>query len=143
MGYFLNQCSSDAWDVIQGRKKIVGNKIILYKNVKEKVDTNEYGWLTPDGTFYPVEFGKHQEWASKYLLKEFQNGNIDLKCGEDPGDKLCEMGFILLHNPYGYNFSVTRDIRKVITRKQRDFLINYFEKRNMKNWMDKLCKKEL
>lgn len=28
MGYFLDQCASDAWDVINGRKKIIGNKII-------------------------------------------------------------------------------------------------------------------
>lgn len=40
--------------------------------------------------------------ASQYLLNEYREGNIELKCSEEPGDKLCELGFILLHNPHGY-----------------------------------------
>lgn len=133
----LNKCMNDAWDIVQGRKKIVRNKIIS-NNDKEM-----YGWLAPDGTFYPVDFGNHQDWASKYLLEQFRNENIDLKCGENPGDKLCEMGFILLHNPHGYNFSVTRDIRKVITKKQKDFLIDYFANMKLTDWIIKLDRNEI
>ena len=145
MGTFLDQCASDAWDVICGKKKIIGNRIVNCNKTKieEKKVNEDYGWLAPNGTFYSVEFANHQAWASKYLLDEYRKGNIELLCDKNPGDKLCEMGFILIHNPHGYNFSVTRDKEKRITNNQRDFLINYFEKRNMEQWLNKVYRDQL
>ena len=35
----------------------------------------DYGWLTPNGTFFSVEFGNHQEWAAQYFLNEYRNMN--------------------------------------------------------------------
>jgi hypothetical protein len=114
------------------------------KEYKEIKDTNQdYGWLAPDGKFYPVDFGEHQAWASQYLLEQYRNGKIDLKINEDPGDVLCKMGFILLHNPHKYNFSVTRDTSKRITNKQKEFLIKYFEGRNMDDWLNKIYQDEI
>lgn len=145
MGKYLDQCAKDAWDVIKGRKKIVGNKIIECNLTDENTEGQEekYGWLAPNGIFYSVEFGNHQAWASQYLLNEYRNGNIELKCDQDPGDKLCEMGFILLHSPHRYDFFVTRDYKKRITNKQKEFLIDYFEKRNMNQWLEKLYQEEI
>lgn len=74
MGKYLDQCADDAWEVISGRKKIVGNKII---DSEIKINREDYGWLAPNGEFFPVEFGNHQAWASKYLLDEYRNGNLD------------------------------------------------------------------
>lgn len=142
LGEFLDQCANDAREVIWGRKKIVGNRIFDC-NEKEKSEDKDFGWLAPNGSFYPVEFGEHQAWASQYLLNEYRNGNIELKCNEDPGDKLCEMGFILLHNPHEYNFSITRDCKKRITNRQKEFLIDYFEKRNMNKWLEKLYQEKI
>lgn len=144
MGEFLNQCANDAWEVIQGRKKIVGNRIIdCNKGEKIKNESKDFGWLAPDGTFYSVDFGNHQVWASKYLLDGYKKGNFDLKCNTNPGDKLCEMGFILIHNPYGYNLSITRDLSKRITLKQKDFLLDYFEKNGLTEWSYKLIENKL
>ena len=144
MGEFLDQCASDAWDIISGRKKIVRNKIVSCEDSEPKENTNQdYGWLAPNGKFYSVDFGCHQAWASKYLLDQYRNGSIDLNIGEDPEDVLCKIGFILLHNPHGYNFSVTRDNSKRITKKQEEFLIEYFENRNMKDWIDKIYQDEI
>lgn len=140
MGKYLNQCANDAWDVINGRKKIVGNKIIDSEIETMKED---YGWLAPNGTFYPVKFGNHQTWASKYLLDEYKNGNFDLKCSIDPGDKLCEIGFILIHNPHGYHLSITRDLSKRITLKQKDFLLDYFERNGLTEWSYKLIEDKM
>lgn len=140
MGKYLDQCTNDAWEVISGRKKIVGNKII---DSEIKINKEDYGWLSPNGEFFHVEFGNNQAWASKFLLNEYRKGNIELKCNEDPGDKLCEMGFILLHNPHEYNFSITRDCKKRITNRQKEFLIDYFEKRNMNKWLEKLYQEEI
>ena len=100
LGDILYQYASDALDVISGRKKIIGNKIVSCKNNELKEIINQdFGWLAPNGKFYPADFGEHQAWASKYLLEQYKNGKIDLKINEEPGDVLCKMGFILLHNP--------------------------------------------
>lgn len=144
MGKYLDQCLQDAWDITRGKKKIIGNRIVLCDDSTETIrDNNDYGWLAPNGEFYSVEFGEHQAWASQYLLNKYRNGNIELECDEDPSDKLCEMGFILLHNPHRYDFSVTRDYKKRITNKQKEFLIDYFEKRNMNQWLEKLYQEEI
>ncbi len=141
MGKFLDQCENDAWEVIWGRKKIVGNRIFDC-NEKEKSENKDFGWLAPNGSFYPVEFGEHQAWASQYLLNEYKKGNLEQKCKENPGDKMCEIGFILIHKPYGY-FSISRSYEKRITKKQKEFLVSYFEKRNMDQWLEKLYQEEL
>ena len=133
----LNKCMNDAWDIIQGRKKIVRNKIISNTN-KEM-----YGWLAPDGKFYKSGFGEHQDWAGKYLLKQFRNENIDLKCGENPGDKLTEIGWILIHNPSGFQLSITRDKSKRITIRQKDFLLEYFANMKLTDWIAKLDRNEI
>ena len=141
----LNQCAKDAWDIIQGRKKIVENRIVDCDPEidEQKQENTDYGWLAPNGKFYPVEFGNHQAWASQYLSDEYGNGNIESKCVDDPSDRLCEMGFILIHNPHGYNFSITRNYNKRITTRQEDFLIEYFEQRDMKEWLYKIYRGEL
>ena len=58
MGSILEQCANDAWDVIRGRKKIIGNTIVDVQEESESVDKTEteYGWLSPDGVFYTVEW---------------------------------------------------------------------------------------
>jgi hypothetical protein len=129
MGKYLDQCCDDAWDVIRGRKKIVENKIIKIEDVEEIKNKNEeeYGWLAPDGTFYSVEFGNHQVWASEYLLKLYREGKISyeqarLKDNDDAGDRLIDMGWILIHNPHGYDFKITRNLSKRVTNKQKDYL---------------------
>ena len=83
--------------------------------------------MAPDGTFYPVEFGNHQAWASEYLLKLYSNGQISdeqarPKDNGDVGDLLTDMGWILIHNPHGYNFKITRNLSKRVTNKQKDYL---------------------
>lgn len=144
MGKVLNQCANDAWEVIQGRKKIVGNRIIdCNKGEKIKNESKDFGWLAPDGTFFPVEFGNHQTWASKYLLEEYRRGDLELSCGKNPGDKLCEIGFILIHNPHGYHLSITRDSSKRITLRQKDFLLDYFEKNGLTEWSYKLLEDKM
>lgn len=61
---YLDQCANDAWEVIRGRKKIIGNKIIECNLTDKNIENQEenYGWLAPNGIFYSVEFGKHQAW---------------------------------------------------------------------------------
>lgn len=145
MGKYLDQCASDAWEVIRGRKKIIGNKIIDCNLADKNVESQEenYGWLAPNGKFYHVDFGEHQAWAAQYLADEYRNGNLELTIDKDPGDALEAMGFILIHNPHGYNFSITRDCKKRMTNKQKEFLIDYFNERNMDDWLTKLDREDI
>ena len=128
MGEILDQCLKDAWDIVRGRMKIVGNRIIDVEDAEEPKKNKEvYGWLAPDGTFYPVEFGNHQAWASEYLLKLYHDGEISdeqarPKDNGDVGDLLTDMGWILIHNPHGYDFKITRNLSKRVTNKQKDYL---------------------
>ena len=41
MGSILDQCANDAWDVIRGRKRIIGNTIIDVQEASECVDKTE------------------------------------------------------------------------------------------------------
>lgn len=133
MGKYLAQYSKDAWDVVKGRKKVVGNRIIEVspvKDIEENKEETEYGWLSPDGTFYPVEFAKHQVWASNYVLKLCKNGDIsfDEAPGSDVGDWLVNRGWVLIHNPYQI-LKITRNPVGRLTKSQKEFLYDYLSAR--------------
>ena len=89
----------------------------------------DYGWLAPEGTFYPVEFPSHQSWAWKKLMELGAIEKYDLNAG-NAGDKLVEMGWALLHNPGMGTAFVTSSDAKPLTKKQKDFLFDYYTKRN-------------
>lgn len=124
----LDQCCDNAWDVIRGRKRIIGNKIINVTNAFVDANNEEqYGWLAPDGTFYSVEFGNHQAWAGEYLLNLYREGKISYEQARindngDIGGLLTDMGWILIHNPHGYGFKITRNLSKRVTNKQKEYL---------------------
>lgn len=136
MGSILDRCAKDAWNVIRGRKKIVGNSIIDIKE-KETDCSNkteiEYGWLAPDGIFYPVEFGNHQAWASEYLLRLYRENKITyeeakIEANQNAGDVFVNMGWILIHNPSNMLIKVTRNESKTITKSQKEFLYDFYTK---------------
>lgn len=132
MGKFLQQCADDAWDVIQGRKKVVGNKVVEVTDDTEGKEI-EYGWLEPSGKFHIVEFGKHQAWASKYISDLYYEGKIsyeesNLSNGQDSGDVLVNRGWVLIHNPSQRNIKITRDLSKRLTKAQADYLYDFLRK---------------
>lgn len=90
-----------------------------------------YGWIAPDGTFHPVEWGGHQEWARRYFKKKRGCDSLGLPIDEmnTPGDVLAERGWVLLHNP-GLGVPVITNT-KTLTDAQRDFLFDYYTKRGM------------
>lgn len=90
---------------------------------------DDYGWLAPDGTFYPVEFASHQSWAWRKLKELGAIEKHELNTGSY-GDKLVEMGWALLHNPGMGTAFVTSSDSKPLTKKQKDFLFDYYTKRN-------------
>lgn len=92
------------------------------------LDEEDYGWLEPDGTFHAVEWGDHQEWADDYLqehLDEDDYWEID-----HAGDYLTKHHWILLHNPAQGLARPTMDPSHNPTKAQREFLYDYYTKRN-------------
>lgn len=92
------------------------------------LDEEDYGWLEPDGTFHAVEWGDHQEWADDYLqehLDEDDYWEID-----HAGDYLTKHHWILLHNPAQGLARPTMDPSHNPTKAQREFLYDYYMKRN-------------
>lgn len=105
---------------------------------KTRYSTEDYGWLAPDGNFYDVEWGNHQEWAQNYIEEHFpevaDDSEVDLqqKCNVGligAGDWLVERGWILLHSPSQGIAFPTRNPLKRYTKAQQEFLYDYYMER--------------
>lgn len=96
-------------------------------------EDDDYGWLEPDGTYHPVEWCNHQDWATDYLKDKGKgwDGYRDLIGEYDtPGDVLVfKFGWVLLHNPGQGNAFPTFDSAKGMTKHQKEFLFDYYRKR--------------
>lgn len=91
---------------------------------------DNYGWLAPDGTFYPVKWGDHQSWAYKRAKKDYPDEAPKFPdCAS--GDILIRHNWILLHSPSMGVAKPQRDYTKRITKKQSDFLYGYYSDRNL------------
>lgn len=105
---------------------------------KKEHSTEDYGWLEPDGTFHEVEWGNHQEWAQRYIEENFpevaEDDDVDMqtKCNVGligAGDWLVERGWVLLHSPSQGIAQPTKNPVKRYTKKQQEFLYNYYMER--------------
>lgn len=86
-------------------------------------DIPEYGWLSPEGKFFAVEWGEHGKWAWEYVKDnkiESINGIFDA------GDLLAALGWVLLHNPmHGTaRATISKDVKLTIPQKR--FLYEYY-----------------
>lgn len=100
-----------------------------------------YGWLEPNGTWHPVKWGHHSQWAQEWLdeHKPFKD-NASLYWYEDKEgcrhhiydiDVLIQsLNWILLENPHHGLAQIKRNESKKMTRKQKEFLYDYFIKQN-------------
>lgn len=105
-------------------------------------EDDDYGWLEPDGTYHPVEWCEHGNWAGDYLRNKGKDadGYWDL-LGEhfDPGDALVyNFGWVLLHSPSRGNAFPTFDDTKGLTKPQKEFLFDYYRKRGRNREADAL-----
>lgn len=107
---------------------------------KEEHSTEDYGWLSPGGTFYEVEWGNHQQWAEKYIRTNMteeqwleagihEKGKFQSASYNTFGDWLVEHGWILLHSPSQGIAVPTRNPLKRYTKAQQEFLYDYYMER--------------
>ena len=101
------------------------------KNIK-----NNYGWLSPNGDFFEVEWGSHESWAREYIDKNYPDTPTGLfEEGYYSGDFLVKKGWLLLHNPYEVRGlpQITNDDISNATKRQKEFLYDFFMERDMPN----------
>lgn len=89
-----------------------------------------YGFIAPDGTFYPVAWCDHEDFAWKQIREHHQEEEaLDEFTGKD--FLICRKGWLLLHNPsQGKPLLTTGD--KPMTKAQREALFDYYTKYGMK-----------
>lgn len=97
----------------------------------ENAKTQEYdnfGYVTPDGSFIPSDYGTHEESAIKIVkemgwMKERRNSVYDL-CRDF---LVYVKGYALIHNPLmDGGYIVTHNPAKDLTKAQRETLHDYF-----------------
>lgn len=103
---------------------------------------NKLGWLSPDGTFYVVDYGSHQVFAENLIFDDAESGGElsrsfneyyknkkELCKWKDSyaiaADFLVEIGWVLIDDPSRYNVSITRNKTKRLTKPQKEFLFDY------------------
>lgn len=105
---------------------------------EDEHSTGDYGWLAPDGKFYEVEWGNHQEWAKEYIEGNFpeaaedDDADMQMKCNVGligAGDWLVERGWVLLHSPSQGIAHPTKNLIKRYTKAQQEFLYDHYMER--------------
>ena len=106
-----------------------------YEEERNRHRDEKYGWLSPDGTFYEVEFGDHSSWAFHYLLENYEGESLSEKVDliENANDVLVDKGWVLLHNPQYLKAEITRNPTKRYTKAQKEFLYDYMVLRHRNN----------
>lgn len=120
-------------DVDSTRLSIVDSFIRQAEWERDNPDEAEYGWLAPDGTFYPVDFAEHVEWATERVKKlyeqaESEETRLHIRANS-PDDYLRDLGWALLHNPFHGLAQVSASDIRPLTNKQCAFLFDYYTKR--------------
>ena len=123
---YLNQVNNKMGEVVFPKD----TNDILGTILQAMSDTGQdFGYLAPDGTWYDVDFGRHEAWAHEYLEKhpELTSGNPTriTYCADYLVQRL---HFCLVHAPSVHEIVLTH---QGLTKKQKDFLYDYFTKRNM------------
>ena len=95
---------------------------------KEDHPYNSFGYVLPDGTFYPSPFGTHEEAAIE-LVKEhgWKNEKLHSSYTLCRDFLIYEKGYVLIHNPlFDGGYVVSRSADKTLTKAQRETLYDYF-----------------
>lgn len=107
----------------------------------------DYGWLSPTGEFFPVDFAEHSSWAWEYIRKQTpdpkERDKVIFSAGiESAGDYLQSRGWVLLHNPSMGTAIVTEGPTQTLTKAQREFLYDYYTARGKHAMAEKYFKEE-
>lgn len=122
--------------------KMLDSYLRQRRREKEMMENNEepecdYGWLEPDGTWHPVEWGKHAKWADDWLKEHKPIEKYPkLYSYKDEEDHVHSLGgndvlvyslnWVLLDSPYQGEAKITNNPNREMTKAQKEFLYDYF-----------------
>ena len=108
----------------------------------DELQDTDYGWLEPNGTFHAVPWGDHWKWADKWLKANRPLDKYPELYGETkseqlhnmltkPGDVMIyKLNWVLMHSP-SQGTAVLTHGNKPLTKAQKEYLYDYYIKRNM------------
>lgn len=109
-------------------------------HIKSNTD-DDYGWLEPDGTYHPVPWGEHSEWARNYADTHYPfRENASMYWCDINGERrhvvcgdflIYVLGWCLLDSPYQGTATPKYDTTRGLSKKQKEFLFDYYIERNM------------
>lgn len=112
-----------------------------YINHMKSATDDDYGWLEPDGTYHPVPWGEHSEWAKNYADTHYPfRENASMYWRDINGERrhvvcgdflMYALGWCLLDNPCQGTATPKYDTTRGLSKKQKEFLFDYYIKRNM------------
>lgn len=94
-------------------------------------DFQPFGWLSPRGEFIEANIGDHEKEAGQIIKnenfdEEFEEWERE-KRGRSNRDFLIDVkGYCLIHNPFGTGGYLV-SYNKILSKKQREFLYQYFK----------------
>lgn len=146
-GYAPGKISDDKWT--QYLKNYLNYKKVskdaaenIYVFIKEVLHKEEYGWLSPAGSFYPVPFGKHQQWAFEKIRKAedlYDAFKSEYGYGWDKaGDFLIQKRWALLDNPRFGPAILQYHLETGLTKHQREFMFQYYSERGRRDEANRL-----
>lgn len=123
----------------------------LLKSYMERMQTNtedDYGWLEPNGTFHPVEWGEHEQWAQNWVSNHMSHTDWfkastpenESRITHSYGDYLIKQKWILLHNPAQGIATPTKQPESRMTKAQKEYLYQYYIDRNQHNMANQIWK---
>ena len=132
----------DSTDYAEMRKQIdVEIDTLKQQEVKQspkqetKLKYFDYGWLSPDGEFYPSEWGTHQTKATE-ILDEMNWASEAWKMQKSE-ERLTDADYLSKYKNFVLIHSVSQGIPyptilegKRLTKKQREFLYDFYMERN-------------
>ena len=127
----------------------VSSYISHTKNARE----DDYGWLAPDGTYYPVPWGEHAKWAQEYLDEHYPfrenagmywvtDSNGDRRHVVNGDCLIYKLHWVLLDNPYQGVAKPQYDPVHGLTKAQKEFLYDYYIERNLHEQANELYDNE-
>lgn len=118
------------------RNKMCSDMLTSYIERAKMDTTDDYGWLEPNGTYHPVEWGLHNNWAENYIRKHYTENEMDrLYYNEEhmriPATDVMiyKLHWILLHNPAQGLATHTSKPGQPLTKAAKQFLYDYYIKR--------------
>jgi hypothetical protein len=105
----------------------------------EDFTVSHYGWLSPDGTFYPVQWGDHSRWAVDYIKEHYGLKPHKYRGGDF---LVYEKNWVLINSPSNdiTKIEIIYNIHKHLTKAQKEFLYDYCVLHDIKHRVNEIIK---